>query len=172
MSPTAYPERYGPVLTFAETIMMDCFLLPLSLNTVKIIWQYNLNDKWTHKQRTQFAWQTCFASHVFLVHEVPFSKPLWPCFQVIIFLLGQLGLSQMLSCLMMHLLHPRQQRLQILALWQLLTPWQPQQNVRRHVHLTTQLQHVRREPCTPIYCRSKCHSQHRQVLIPASLLTL
>ena len=104
MSLSAYPERYGLVLTFVETIVMDGLLLLLSL-TVQIIWQYNY--KWIHKQRTQLVWQTWFASHAFLVREVP------QCFFWI-------------SWAWMHFLHPQQQCLQILDLWlwQLLTPWQ------------------------------------------------
>ena len=83
---------------------MDGFLLPLSFNMVQIIGQYNFDDKWTHEQRTQFASQSCFASHVFLVHKIPFSKPLLLHLQVIILFLCQLGLPKMLSYLMMHLL--------------------------------------------------------------------
>ena len=56
------------------------------------------------------------ATHVLLVNQVALTEFVCPCSQVVVLFLHYLSLSQMLLCLMLHLLHPGQEHPQVLRL--------------------------------------------------------
>ena len=116
-------------------------------------------------QLTKFSAQLRFHRFLPTVHKITHLKLLDSGFGIIVGLLLHLCLSEVLAVFILRHTETFYQLFGMLSmsLWWLLTDRNTEHDIRRHIHLSAELQQIGSEPSVSIHHRPDTHSQWRQI---------